>query len=205
MRETSLLAFTLLLATNAASARAAELLPNGQFDADISGWTLPTTPDTMVSWDSDGLPGGSLRIDTMWDDEGVIDVESPCFFVEPGETYFRSGDARASVGSGGRCNIDIQFFSDAACSNPDSYTNSGTNGEGGWEHIADDHGTGDAFRLVLRMHRSVASTTASCWFDNVSLIGPDPSTLEIPVLDRAGLLALVLALGGAALVVLRRA
>lgn len=207
MRNQSFLTLTFLLwGTNIGIGHAAEMLPNGQFDTDISGWALPTTPDTTVTWDSDGLPDGSLRIDTTWGDTGVIDVESACFLVEPGETYVRSGYARASDGSIVRCGIDIQLYSDAACTIPTSSTNSGTNGTGIWEYIEGDHSTGYAFRLVLRLHRNVAPTAAAatCWFDNVSLIGPDPSPLEVPTLGQGSLVVLVLALAGAALLVLRR-
>jgi hypothetical protein len=191
---------------NVAISNAAEMIPNGSFDSDISGWNLPTTPDTTVSWDSDGLPDGSLRIDTSWANTGVIDVESACFLVESGETYFRSGDARASDGSVVRCGIDIQLYSDVACTSPTGSTNSGSNGTGVWERIEGDHSTGFAFRLVLRLHRNVAPTAApaTCWFDNVSLIGPNPSPLAVSALDRPGLLALALAIGGAALMALRR-
>jgi hypothetical protein len=64
------------------------MIPNGSFDSDISGWNLHTTPDTTVGWDSDGLPDGSLRIDTSWAYTGVIDVESACFLVERGRSTF---------------------------------------------------------------------------------------------------------------------
>lgn len=206
MRIASLALTLLFLGPNVAIGNAAELIPNGRFDSDISGWILPVTSDTTVGWDSDGLPDGSLRIDTSWANTGVIDVESACFLVEPGETYFRSGDARASAGSVVRCGIDIQLYSDVACTSPTGSTNSGSNGTGVWEHIEGDHSTGFAFRLVLRLHRNVAPTAvpATCWFDNVSLIGPSPSALTVSALDRPGLLAMAVAMAGAALMALRR-
>lgn len=184
---------------------AAQLLQNGDFAADISGWILPSAPDTTVTWDADGLPAGSLRIDSTWAAPPASPIEafSPCFTVEPGESYVRSADARAAVGSGGSCNVDVVFYDDATCSGAyGAYTFSGTQSEGAWEHIEDAHATGLAFRISLRMVR-YPTPAATCWFDNVALVGPDPSPLEIPAVDRTGLVLLCLVVGAAGSVAVR--
>lgn len=175
MKITPLLIAAALMATT--PARSAELLPNGQFDADIAGWNLPAAPDTVISWDSDGMPGGSLRIDSTWgsDPATAIDVTSSCFAVN-GQAYYRPGDARAAVGSGGSCNIDVLLFEDTDCLIPSGYTFASTQSEGTWEHIEGAISTGVAFRVSLRMIRYPEITAWS---------GDSTSPLPIAIASRA--------------------
>lgn len=182
----------------------AELLPNGHFNSNISGWDIPVAPNTTISWDSDGLPGGSLRIDSTWNSDPAtpIEVTSSCFVLD-GSAYYRAADARAAIGSDGSCNVDVLYFEDTDCLIPSGYTFASTQGEGNWEHIEGDISPGVAFRVALRMIR-YPTPSATCWFDNASLIGPGPSALEIPTVDRTGLAILAFSLVGIALAVLRR-
>lgn len=187
-----------------------ELISNGTFDATIAGWELPTVADTTVSWQADGVPSGSLRIESALDAPAgtPIFVRSPCIPIQSGADYFRSADVRAesTPPGAGACNFDIFAYGDSECSEPhigNTFSDAGPDGV--WTPIVSGPHplSPPAVRIVLWMRR-FPSDVSACSFDNVSFLGPPPpSALEIPVLDRASLLALTLAIASAALVALR--
>lgn len=60
-----------------------------------------------------------------------------------------------------------------------------------------------SFQVVL-ITTNALGFEQTCYFDNIQLVGPPQSPLEIPTLDRLGLAALALGLAVASLLVLRR-
>lgn len=210
MRSLPILVLIAALVTSAGPAEAAELLPNGRFDTDISGWELPTVADTTVSWQADGLPGGSLRIESSLDaPPGTpIFVRSPCIPLVSGADYSRYADVRAesTPPGAGACNFDIYFYGDVGCTEPElAYTFSDAGPDGVWTPISSGPSAifGPAVRIVLFMRR-FPSDVSVCSYDNVSFLGPRPSPLEIPTLGRAMLAALAVALAAAGIRALRR-
>lgn len=207
-------AVTILAATSvslsAARAQTQELIPNGRFEADISGWELPTVADTTVSWQVDGLPGGSLRIESSLDaPPGTpIFVRSPCIPLVSGADYSRYADVRAesTPPGAGACNFDIFTYADNACTEPwisNTFADAGPDGV--WTSIEGGPSAlfSPAVRIVLWMRR-FPSDVSVCSYDNVSFLGPRPSPLEIPTLGRAMLAALAVALAATGILALRR-
>ncbi len=210
MRSLPILVLIAALVTSAGPAEAAELLPNGRFDTDISGWELPTVADTTVSWQADGLPGGSLRIESsLVAPAGTpIFVRSPCIPIESGADYSRYADVRAesTPPGAGACNFDVFSYGDDSCTEPHiSNTFSDAGPDGVWTPIEGGPSAlfPPAVRIVLWMRR-FPSDVSVCSYDNVSFLGPRPSPLEIPTLGRAMLAALAVALAAAGILALRR-
>lgn len=214
MRTTTTLItfFCFLLLGRAAQAQL--LLTNGDFDQDLSGWELPSTPDTTATWQADGNPAGSLRIESSWAGPppmtaiNVIDVRSACFAIVEG-TYQLEGDVRTELGSGmDECHLDLALFDELDCSGGEtSRVQILANEQGTWERLGGPifltPGKRVAFRVALSLWKYPFPVTTTCSFDNVVLRGPNPLPHEIPTLDSLALVALTLSLAIAAMAILR--
>lgn len=201
---------TALVGVADSRAQTYELIANGSFDSDIAGWELPAVADTTVTWQGDGVPGGSLRIESsLIAPEGTgIFVRSPCIVLEPGSDYSRYADVRAqsTPPGAGACNFDIFLYPDDACTEPShSNTFSDAGPDGVWTPIAGGPTalSSPSARIVLWLRR-FPSDVSVCSFDNVSFLGPTPSALEIPSASHAGLGLFALVVAMSAMVALRR-
>lgn len=58
-----LLVIVVLAATTSGPVVGRQIL-NGAFDEDLTGWNVPSPPNTEIAWDSFGEPAGSLRVTT---------------------------------------------------------------------------------------------------------------------------------------------
>lgn len=215
MRTTIATLLLVLFCPAVAAAGVVELIGNGTFDGDISGWTIPTAPDTTIEWDPGGVPGGSLRIESSWvaSPGTPISVLSPCFAIQPG-FYASSAEVRSRIrplGSG-FCNFDYLIYGNSSCSEA-PISNTFDHGEldevwesvGGYQIQLAASG-GVAFRITMQMIKYPFDEVSTCWYDNVSLLGPPPppSALEIPTAHPIGLVALGLLLAAAGGVLVAR-
>jgi len=210
--RTTTLAITLLFSVGSA-AEAQELLTNGDFTQDLSGWELPSTTDASITWQLDGNPTGSLRIESSWAGPppntpiNIFDVQSPCFEILEGN-YLVGGDVRSEVGTiSDGCHVDLIVWATPDCTGP-SLARTFEEGpkEGTWERLEYPiqlSGVGSSFRLALSLWKYPFPTTTTCSFDNVVLRGPNPFPHEIPVLGPTALVFLALGLSIAALAFLR--
>ena len=209
MRTTPILA-TLFLCSLAAHAQS---IPNGTFDSDLSGWTLPNPPDTTITWDAFGNPGGSMRIGSNWSPPGSTSfgVRTTACLDLPAGAYTLSADvfAEAMVNGISRCLLNVTHYSLPNCaeSNPGG-SPSELSPSGSWQHLAVDFDVFEpvtsSWRFTLVMERYPSEEPSLCYFDNVRLLGPPVQTVEVPTLNGTALFAYGSVLAAAALMALRR-
>lgn len=189
---------------------AQNLIPNGTFDEGLTGWSANASPGAGVEWTSAGRYGGGLLIDGS----GVVTVgggrawTSECLRLEPGLHTLQGDVFLDGVAPFGFCGIYRRRYLTSDCTGSPVVTDaiSTTNGE--WATLETlftvEDPEGDSFDVILHTSILGGSGERHCVFDNVSLVGPTPPTLEIPTVDSLGLGALFLALALAGSVLARR-
>lgn len=191
---------------------AQNLLDNGGFQTDISGWTITGSPEITVNWTAFGNPSGGLEMLAVGDTQGAISAEAqtPCLTLEGGE-HLITGDTypQGLVGTG-FCGVNRLRYFNTTCSGGPASNDAFTNAEATWTTLTGPltvhDPDGDSFKIVLTMTQPGAgSGSRGCTFDNIALFGPTPSSLEIPTADARGLTALALAAAVLGMAAIRRA
>jgi len=184
-------------------ARAANLLQNPGFDADLAGWAL--NAPTQESWDPMDEMGSNSSgsvLETLLDAQAdtTISIEQ-CVAVMGSQTYRAAASIFASsaqAASGGAQAL-LFFFDDASCTVP-SFVGSNIigfydiNSMGVWQAFQQSFaapGTALSASIVLQCFKTSAagSGTFSCHHDNVFLPGPPRVLLGSCALGMLGLLA----------------
>src|SRR5215813_11736289 len=98
--------------------QAQNLLPNPEFDHNVSGWTPPQYYVNDLVWDSTksafGL-GGSALFTTNFGINGAL-ITTACVPVTPGVTYSFGGQYLFPVAAGTHAiQFDLEFTTDAGC------------------------------------------------------------------------------------------
>ena len=176
------------------------LLPNGHFTSDVSGWTFEGDTGTELGWDGSlGSPvPGSLRLsnDGAVSGLGVAEALSVCFEPPPGASFRL--EARTFAQGNVLCRSYISRYEGAGCTGDRSRIGfSGTvvpDEEDIW--IGREHGESapqhrPSFRVALHASLDGTGAPSSCNFDAVVLT--DQAAVEVPVLSQAGLVLLALA------------
>jgi hypothetical protein len=177
------------------------LLPNGHFTSDVSGWMFEGDIGTELGWDGSlGSPvPGSLRLsnDGAVSGLGVAEALSVCFEPTPG-ALFRV-EARTFAQGNVLCRSYISRYEGAGCTGDRSrFGFSGTvvlDEENMW--IGREHGESapqprPSFRVALHASLDGSGAPSSCKIDAVVLT--DQAALEVPTVSQAGLVLLALAL-----------
>lgn len=183
-------------------------LQNGDFDTDINGWTLIGDEGETMDWDgSIGNPEpGSLRLNAFNSSNlGPVAV-SECVEAPPGSTWeLRAMVREAPTSVALNCGLLILLFTMPDCGDNSLVVGSSPTVAGtSWTPMSLPNTMPDgfaAFKVAPSMGVGL-SASGSCNFDSVRLLGP-PS-LEVPALDRTGMIALVVALALAGVFALRR-
>ncbi len=191
----------LVASTVAASSVHAQPLPNPTFDTDTAGWTLPTEANTNSAWDAFGNPDGSLRITSSYDPSPdlfyFVEATGACITPQIPGVYSIEGDVyQASPGA--ECRLEMAFYAEPGCTGERGSGLSPNQPVGVWHHQI--HATSfPSFRVAMIQAREPAHGENTCYFDNLTLTGPNPSPLEIPTANDVGIATLTLLLAAAAL------
>jgi hypothetical protein len=217
----SLLALIVLLG-GLVPCQAQNLLPNPEFDHNVSGWTPPPLVyPNALSWDSSqsafGL-GGSALLSTSFGVGGDLSA-SACVPVTPGVTYSFGGQYRFPTTFGGHAfQLSMIFTSDPSCTTgallgaSSSLQYAAQNPPGQWQTLAGPDTTappGAVKALFIASLESVIdSQSHAVNVDDVYLgpqgtVGPRQAE-EIPALTLPGLFGLALGLSFAAFWVLSK-
>ena len=195
--------------------QAQNLLPNPEFDQDVTGWPPPQYYTTALSWDphhSAFGPGGSALLSLPY---GASLQTSACVPVTPGISYAWGGQFMFPVSVQGQSfQLSLGWTSDTSCANPIGglYLSAGDSPVGQWRTLS-GQGTAPAGAksalFVVQLSANLDSEAHAMNFDDVFLgpagtVGPGQAD-EIPALSPLGLVALALGLGLAALQRLSRA
>lgn len=205
-----LLLFAVALALSGQSLAATNLIENGSFDADVSGWTFVQDPASSFVWDSFGNPAGSLRISNTPAAVHFVEGQGPCLAPTPGADHQIRGDAFA-VQPYAQCRIEFALYLTDDCSGPRGSAALHDSPGGVWEaqtytFPADWQAGFRSYRPALILIRNPSLPT-TCHFDNITVQRIGGDTLAIPAAGHAGyaILALALAAGGALVLARRRA
>jgi hypothetical protein len=186
--------------------QAQNLLPNPEFDHDVSGWR-----GGLLTWDpthSAVGPGGSGLLTTNFGVGGALGA-SVCVPVKPGVAYSFGGRYLFPFLLGDQeVGLTVTFTSDAGCLNllSQSSISEVSSGKpvGQWltlagpDVVAPAKATAASFTLALESTFDPVAHAVN--FDNLYFIQGD----EIPALSLPGLFVLALGLGAAAVWMLRR-
>jgi len=188
----------------AAPAGAANLVTNGHFDTDISGWTLYGTESTIarnLNYDMGTTPSvGSLEIET-WISNGGLEGPIQCIPVSTPGTY--SASAWVYVPSGQAPTpsqeLDLDSYTSPDCtSSPSSQDSSlvGPHPDAWTEHQASltISGSIQSLRVRLLSGGTTTSTHVFAYYDDVSLL-PEPASGSMALSALGTLAALTLARG----------
>lgn len=201
-------------------AAAQNLVPNGTFDSDVSGWqpNEPLPPATSFFWDgSMGIPPGSAALDTSLDGSALVRVSSPCF-PSAGEGVYRwLADLYGEHEGNEACFLVVEQHESADCSGvanstadypefcEDPTSECPPYLVGIWNHLDTLIYVGpktQAFRVQFGVQRLAGQvTTTRCRLDNFALRAPEG--VAVPALGLAGIAVLVTLLSLAAIRVLR--
>jgi len=206
----------LTLVAGGSAARAANLIQNGTFDTNTTGWT------NVAIWDgtrdansnpnsgSDQVPITSSGPVTCTDSVQVVPVSA-------GTGYDASADilvASALTNVAGQASVNVDFCSDANCAAwPSTIVGSFSMGPANnsnaldtWLHVASGAQiapAGAQAAIIFLNPCANATGTFTANFDNIVL---QPAAIgEVPTLDHGGILLLAAALAVAALLALGRA
>jgi hypothetical protein len=201
--------------------RAQNLLPNPEFDHDVSGWAPPSSYPATLSWDNTrsvlGL-GGSALIQTPFGIGGFLCITA-CAPVTPGVVYSFGGQYQFPVRAGTHgVEMSVTFTSDAGCLNgiadfDSPLQNASSTPAGVWQVLAGPDATappGAVAALYAACQNSFidpethASNFDDLYFGRQGTVGPNQAPLELPTLSWTGLFTLIFGLASAALWVLRR-
>lgn len=181
---------------------------NGDFDTDVAGWALIGDEGETMDWDGaigSPLPG-SLRLTAINSSSSGPTAASECISIAGGSTWELRAMVREAPGSAAlNCGLLLLLHDLPDCSDPTAAVVADNSLAGNdWTPLSLTY-TAQGEYLGIRAGPSMGvgvSANGSCNFDSVRLLGP-PS-LDVPVLDRGGLLALVAVLAGAGVLLLRR-
>jgi len=216
------IAFLALALCSLVPCQAQNLIPNAEFDQGVSGWTPPTFYPNTLLWDPSNSafgPGGSAILTSPYGVGGsFIRTISPCMSVTPGVTYSWGGQYRFGTAVITDAFLfSLQFTNDPGCTNPVSLTNSPGRSPvqdppGPWRTLAGPDVTAPPGAtgavVIATMAENIDSELHTLSLDDVyfgprGTVGPNQAP-AIPTLSQAGLYALALGLGAAALWLLRR-
>ena len=199
--------------------RAQNLLPNPEFDHDVSGWREISHRLPVLAWDntqSVGL-GGSALIQIPFGEGGEICILA-CVPVTPGVVYSFGGQYQLPVQAGATfVQMSLIFASDSLCSSGISEVLSpaGIPGTppGQWRVLSGPDAAAPPGAVAVEFRACQGSTfdndkTHTSRFDDLyfgrqGTVGPNQG-IELPTLSWTGLFTLTLGLSAAALWVLRR-
>lgn len=190
------------------SVGAQNLIVNGTFDEDIAGWATLATVGASVEWTPDGRHGGGI----LMEGTGITTVggglawSSDCLHLEPGLHTLEGDVFMEGVAPFGLCGIYRRRYMTPDCTGSNGVTDAFTTINGEWvtlesQFVVTDS-EGDSFEVVLQTSILGGTGERRCIFDNISLVGPTPPTLEIPTSSPLGLGGLFLALAIAGLAAL---
>lgn len=207
----ALLIASTLLATTGATAQP-NLLQNGTFSADLDGWTLPNEPGVDVVWHPFGNPSGSMRV-AIDQPNTTAGVYSLCISGPPGRYTVRGSSYRAA----GEPALMICRATIRGWTLPNCQGSMVTLGQPGppaldqwvdWEYVqflGELSSAGiESIVVDLSAERLRSTGETTCYFDNIALTGPIPSSLEIPTLSELAITLLATLLAASAIGVLRR-
>jgi hypothetical protein len=193
----------LMLALLPSAARSQNLVPNGSFDSDVTGWQpdAPLPPNTTFSWNpSAGVPAGSAFLESAYNGNAIIKVSSVCIPAQGPGNYRLVADLFGEPAFGADCSLVLEQNEDAPDCSIDRQPSSNVApfDVGVWNHIDEMIGIGpltQAFRIRFYVVRYPGQTHLSrCGFDNIALYGPVGPVVSVPALGSMGLVCLALAL-----------
>ncbi|HTS03524.1 MAG TPA: hypothetical protein VMN04_13450 [Thermoanaerobaculia bacterium] len=172
-------AAAMLAVLGARAAAASNVLVNGGFTSDLSGWT--TGPDATASWigvDAAGAAGsGSVSVTSAAAAPGAVTGLFQCVAATPGASYDYGGLVRVTLPSGVSAFIMLSFFSGAGCSGDElSRISTDAPPAGAWTPVSGKtaiapDGTASA-RVFLVVQKAAAGGAAEAFFDAVYLNVP---------------------------------
>ena len=171
------LAAVFLLAAGAASAD--NVLVNGGFASDVSGWTSP--PDAFATWvasDATGSPtSGSAQVTSIAGQGGTITGLYQCVAAVPGTSYDFGARARVDAATGVTAFVMLSFFSGAGCAGTElSRSSSDSPPIGSWDLVGGKGATAPdgaaSMRLLLAVQKAAAGGQATALFDDAYLNVP---------------------------------
>lgn len=187
-------------------------LGNGNFDADISGWTFFGNYDgnqgETMEWDGiEGFPDpGALRLSVVDSTFVGPRAASECIETPLNSLWVFEAAAREAPGSVQlSCGLEFLLYDHADCRGEYmALTVNGPIAGTEWRLLTLSYKASDIYRGARATFSMGVghSANGSCHIDSVRLLGP-PS-LAVPALDRIGLLALVFALALTGFFFLRR-
>ena len=169
-----------LLAATPGSAQ--QVIYNGTFDADASGWTTQDVPfDGYRS--GKGNPGGFFALDQPTPSSGtdpmILQVLSG---LVPGDTYLVSGDYERLIDRGGGA---AGAFSFGVAFDGVHFFNATTPPDFAWHRFAFNY-TAVSSSTILSPAAQINGTGASYGIDNISMrIVPEPTTVSLLLLGMA--------------------
>jgi hypothetical protein len=193
----AVLAMLLLLIATVANAGPVTNLPNGNFDTDLTGWTLRQFNPATMAWDGttgNPLPG-SLRLDILSYDRFGAWAESDCMAVASGSFWRVSGVARAEPGAS--CGVSVVILDDCASVSGEQSTGESTSANT-WTFLSSQPLVVNDANRFLRVRLGAGGSlqpfgSSTCYFDSIGLFGPSGTLLPIPTLQPAGLFGLIAA------------
>jgi hypothetical protein len=171
----------------AAPAAAQNRIVNPGFDTDLSGWTLLTSPEYVISHDPamGAAAPGSARVDVASAVPLNHLVLQQCVTAVAGNNYdfgakfrFASGAVPAPTGA-----VQVQWFADAICNNPDgvAFSSFSLNTPDVWQLISATNVTvpaGMGSAIVALLITTTGPGTSVAWYDDV-YFGPSPIPVEL--------------------------
>ncbi len=164
---------------------AAELLTNGGFTTDLSGWMAFTDADRISAWspmDANGsASSGSAELSNTSTDGGIIVTPMfQCAQVQAGEVYRGSAKLRVKSGQArtGRANWALAWFPNADCfGNSLEYDTVGeVTSPGSWVQVQGDYtappGAAGA-KVIPGVIKNEAGGTFTAYFDEASILPAD--------------------------------
>lgn len=188
------------------------LLGNSTFDSGVESWTFVTTREAQMTFDpARGEPApGSLRIRGSDGSSGFVIGEalSECFDGTPGTRYIVTGRTRSEhIESQGKCRIRLTRYLQPECIGERSLPVYGEQPApdvpGVWAsdgEVFELSNVQPSFRVSLGAEVVVGEGEVACNFDSVVLyVEGSLAPIEVPMLSRAGWVALVVALASGAI------
>jgi len=205
------LALTAVLLLGAAPLEAQNLVTNGTFNTDASGWTLGGAGCTTAAWDGgNGNPPGSVLLNECGESDSDPFASQTISGLTPGASYAITVDVLLQVNIGGGTGKSFGIFLDSEPSNPLLLTEFL---DGNWHTVtvkfvatSTSHTIIFASELDARTPGGPGVTTDVSYFiDNVSLVPSGViATSTVPALSDPALIVLGVLLAACAAWVLRR-
>jgi len=205
------LALTAVLLLGAAPIHAQNLVTNGTFNTDASGWTLGGAGCTTAAWDGGtGNPPGSVLLNECGESDSDPFASQTISGLTPGASYAITVDVLLQVNIGGGTGKSFGIFLDSEPANPLLLTEFL---DGNWHTVtvkfvatSTSHTIIFASELDARTPGGPGVTTDVSYFiDNVSLAPSGViATNTVPAMSDPALIVLGVLLAACAAWVLRR-